>query len=50
MTTGQRHQTGYRKNWGRWIAIYLAVGAILYALVYLFLLRGGGGGAGGGGY
>jgi len=42
--------TGYSRNWKRWVAIYVAVGAVAYAILYLLFFTGGGGGAGGGGF
>ena len=48
---------GYGGKWKKWLLIYLAVGAVVYAIVYfVFLSHGGGyggggsGGGGGGGY
>jgi hypothetical protein len=41
--------TGYGRRWGKWLAIYLAVGAVVYLIVYLVFFHHGGGGAGGGG-
>jgi hypothetical protein len=37
-------QSGYGSRWKKWLAIYLAVGAVVYVLVYLLFFRGGGGG------
>ncbi len=31
-------QSGYGRKWKRWLAIYLAVGAVAYAVLYLALL------------
>jgi len=45
-----KERTSYRRNWKKWLAIYAAVGVILYLIVYLaFFAGGGGGGATGGG-
>ena len=42
---------GYGRRWKKWLAVYLAVGAVAYLAVYLlFLHHGGGGGGGGFGY
>jgi hypothetical protein len=42
---------GYGRNWKKWLAIYAAVGVVVYLIVYLvFFANGGGGGAGGGLY
>jgi hypothetical protein len=42
--------TGYGRNWKRWLAIYAAVGVVVYLVVYLvFFYHSGGGAAGGGG-
>jgi hypothetical protein len=41
---------GYGRNWKKWLAIYAAVGIVVYLVVYLvFFTSGGGAGAGGGG-
>jgi hypothetical protein len=46
-----QNSTGYgRKSWKKWLAIYLVVGAIAYAIVYLLFFTGGGGSGGGGLY
>jgi hypothetical protein len=41
--------TGYGRNWKKWLAIYAVVGAVVYLIVYLAFFAGGGGGAAGGG-
>jgi hypothetical protein len=41
--------TGYGRNWKKWLAIYAVVGAVVYLIVYLTFFAGGGGGAAGGG-
>jgi len=39
--------TGYGGKWKRWLAIYLAIGVVVYLAVYLlFFANGGGGGRG----
>jgi hypothetical protein len=40
---------GYGRNWKKWLAIYAAVGVVVYLIVYLVFFASGGGGAGGGG-
>ena len=40
---------GYKKNWAKWVGIYLVVGGIVYLLIYLFAFHHGGSAAGGGG-
>jgi hypothetical protein len=40
--------SGYGTKWKKWLAIYLAVGAVAYVVIYLLFFTGGGGGAGGG--
>jgi hypothetical protein len=36
---------GYGRSWKKWLAIYVAIGAIAYLIIYLaFFSRGGGGG------
>ena len=40
-------ETGYRRKWKKWLAIYLAVAVVVYLIVFLvFLNHGGGGGVG----
>jgi hypothetical protein len=42
--------TGYGRNWKKWLAIYAVAGVVVYLIVYLvFFASDGGGGAGGGG-
>jgi hypothetical protein len=41
--------SGYGRNWKRWLAIYAVAGAVVYLIVYLAFFYDGGGGAGGGG-
>jgi hypothetical protein len=37
---------GYRRKWKKWLAIYLAVAAVVYLIVFLvFFNHGGGGGS-----
>jgi len=37
--------TGYgRRSWKTWLAIYLVIGAIAYAVIYLLFFTGGGSG------
>jgi hypothetical protein len=46
MADGNR---GYgRGNWKKLLAIYIVVGAVIYALAYLIFFAGGGGSGGGG--
>jgi hypothetical protein len=42
-------KTGYRGRWKKWLLLYVAIGAIVYVVVYFVFLHGGGGGYGGGG-
>jgi hypothetical protein len=39
----------YRLGWKKWLAIYLVLGGIVYAIVYFVFLRDSGGYGGGGG-
>ena len=55
-TQPRREKRGYGGKWKKWLAIYVAVGAVVYAIIYFAFLRhsggyggGGGGGSGGGG-
>ena len=41
-----RNSTGYGKSWKKWVAIYLAVGAIAYLIIYLVFFTHGGSGGG----
>jgi hypothetical protein len=44
-------RSGYGRSWKKWLGIYLAVGAVVYLVVYLlFFHHGGSGGGGGFGY
>ncbi len=36
--------TGYGRNWKKWLAIYLVIGAIAYVVIYLLFFSGGGSG------
>ena len=45
-----QNSTSYRKSWKKWVAIYLLVGVIAYAIIYLLFFTGGSGGGGGFGY
>jgi hypothetical protein len=38
----------YRRSWKKWVAIYLAVGAVAYFVLYLLFFTGGASGGGGG--
>jgi hypothetical protein len=38
----QKPDRGYRRNWLRYLVIYLVVGGVIYLLVWLIFLRGGG--------
>jgi hypothetical protein len=48
--TGSPRKGGYRRNWAKWIGLYLVVGGIAYLIVYLVAFHHGGGAGGGGGY
>jgi hypothetical protein len=37
---------GYGSKWKKWLLIYLAVGAVVYAIVYFVFFTGGGSGGG----
>src|SRR5215813_1169898 len=37
-------QAGYRRKWKKWLAIYLAVAAVVYLIVFLVFFNHGGGG------
>jgi len=39
-------ESGYGGRWKKWLAIYLAVGAVAYLGVYLLFFHHGGGGGG----
>jgi hypothetical protein len=45
-----RKNSGYGRNWKKWLVIYAVVGVIVYAIIYLVLSTNGGGGGGGGLY
>jgi hypothetical protein len=40
---------GYKKNWAKWVGLYLLIGGMIYLIIYLVAFHHGGG-AGGGGY
>jgi hypothetical protein len=40
----------YGRNWKKWLAIYLAVGAVVYFIVFAVFFHHGGGAGGGFGY
>jgi hypothetical protein len=44
------NNTGYGRNWKKWLAIYAVAGAVVYLIVYLAFFAGGAGGGGGGLY
>jgi len=41
--------SGYKRNWAKWVGLYLLIGGIAYLIVYFVAFHHGGGGAGGGG-
>ena len=41
-----QRQAGYGRKWKKWLAIYLAGGAVAYIVIYLVFLHHGGGGLG----
>jgi hypothetical protein len=45
MAENRETKRGYGRNWKRLIAIYLAVGAVVYLLIFLALRAGGGSGS-----
>jgi hypothetical protein len=56
MAEQHTEQRGYRGRWKKWLLIYLAIGVIVYLVVYFVFIHssggyggGGGGGAGGSG-
>ena len=52
MAEQHTEQRGYRGRWKKWLLIYLAIGVIVYLVVYFVFIHssGGYGGGGGGGY
>jgi len=44
--TMTQRQAGYGRSWKRWLAIYLAVAAVAYLVIYLVFFTHGGGGGG----
>jgi hypothetical protein len=42
--------TNYGRSWKKWVAIYVAAGAVVYLAVYLLFFAHGSGGSGGGLY
>ncbi|HJT38214.1 MAG TPA: hypothetical protein VJ818_07295 [Actinomycetota bacterium] len=48
MDTRERNtKSGYKKNWAKYVGIYVVLGGIVYLLVYLFAFHHGGGMGGG---
>ncbi len=45
-----QRSAGYGRKWKKWLAIYAAVGVVVYLIVYLVFFANGGGGGGGGIY
>jgi hypothetical protein len=43
-------RTGYGRRWGKWLAIYAAVGLVVYLIVYFVFFSNSGGASGGGGF
>lgn len=43
------NSTGYGRKWKKWLAIYAAVGAVAYLIIYFVFISGGSGPGGGGG-
>jgi preprotein translocase subunit SecG len=42
---------GYGSRWKKWLLVYLAIGIVVYAIIYfVFIHNGSGGGSGGGLY
>jgi len=41
---------GYGRKWKKWLGIYLAVGAVVYLIVFAVFFHHGGGAGGGFGY
>jgi hypothetical protein len=41
-------QGGYKKNWPKWVGLYLLIAGIAYLIVYFVAFHHGGGAAGGG--
>jgi hypothetical protein len=37
---------GYRRNWKKWLGIYVVVAAVVYLIVFLVFFHHGGGGGG----
>ena len=46
---GAKTKGGYKRNWAKWVGLYLVIGAIVYFIIYIVAFHHGGGGAGGGG-
>ncbi len=46
MEESRSSKRGYGRNWKKWVLISLAVGAVIYGVVYVALQSGGGSGGG----
>lgn len=39
-------KSGYKKNWAKWVGLYLLIGGIAYLVIYLVAFHHGGAGGG----
>ncbi|MCA1831409.1 MAG: hypothetical protein ABR548_05700 [Actinomycetota bacterium] len=49
MSSGTK-SSGYKGKWLKWLGVYLAIGGVIYLILYFLVLNHGGGGGGGAGY
>jgi hypothetical protein len=49
MEKPEKENRRYGRNWRKWLWIYLAIGAVIYLVIFL-ILQGSGGSSGGGLY
>ncbi|MGH2734677.1 MAG: hypothetical protein ACRDKZ_03775 [Actinomycetota bacterium] len=44
MEPDENNRPGYGKKWKSWVGVYLAIGAVVYFLIYMIVNSGGYGG------
>ena len=44
---GTKMKGGYKRNWAKWVGLYLLIGGIIYFIIYLVAFNHGGGAGGG---
>lgn len=39
-TQSYGYGSNYKRNWGKWLIVYLIIAVVIYYLIYLFLKQG----------